>query len=171
MWDPGFDHSGAVSARVLGWHRRFTLVSTISWGTGDAPGLCAVLHRGGTSWGRAFTVNPERLEGVLHGLDRREIAYHRRNVWLEIGDGIGVRRQRAWTYVANPDHPRLRADIDPEQQKTLVRQGVGTKGSSLFYLKNTARCLADDGHFHNDARKFLAMLDIDRANGGDCGNP
>ena len=168
MWDPGFSHLNVVSARVLGWHRRFTLVSTMSWGTEEAPGLCAVLHRGGTSWGRAFSVHPDHLDTVLHGLDRREIAYRRANVCLEVKEGGGFRRRQARTYVADPGHPRLRANLSPEQQITLVRQGAGAKGSSLFYLQNTVKCLAGDGHFRTDAHRFLAMV---TANRGDCGKP
>jgi len=158
MWDPGFVYGSVLSARVLGWHRRFSLVSTASWGTDANPGLCAVLHRGGTSWGRAFAVAPNSLDQALQTLDQREAAYLRRDVWLEVIESGKRRRRQAITYVANPAHPRLRADLTRTEQLCLVRQGKGAKGTSRSYLQNTADCLTTDGHFHTDAHRFLAMI-------------
>jgi len=156
MWDPGFAHLGVFSARILGWHRRFTLISHESWGTTGAPGLCAALHRGGTCWGRAFSVDPHHADKIFQTLDIRESAYRRADVQLEVKDGKTLNRRRARTYVADPDSPRLCADISLETQLTFVRQGVGTKGSSRFYLQNTVRCLSEDGHIRNDAHRLFA---------------
>jgi len=159
MWDPGFAYSDVYSARVLGWHRRFTLISYESWGTAQSPGLCAALHRGGSCWGRAFMVEQDQADTVFRGLDARENAYRRAKIQLEFKDGGTSHRRMAQTYVADPTSPRLSADISPETQLMLVRQGIGTKGSSRSYLQNTQRCLEEDGHFGTDACRLFAMLD------------
>jgi len=158
MWDPGFAYSDVFSARVLGWHRRFTLISHESWGTKTAPGLCAVLHRGGSCWGRAFLVEPDQAEAIFQALDARENAYRRAKIQLEFNNGGTLHRRAALSYVADPKSPRLCADISPDTQLTYLRQGVGSKGSSRFYMQNTLRCLDEDGHFDTDTRQLFAML-------------
>ncbi|MFV2035415.1 MAG: gamma-glutamylcyclotransferase, partial [Halocynthiibacter sp.] len=98
----------------------------------------------------------------LDNLDRREIAYRRSDVWLDVRVGDFVHRRRALTYVADPDCARLCADISPQTQITLLRQGKGVKGSSLFYLQNTVQCLNDDGHFRTDAHRLFAKVKANR---------
>lgn len=158
MWAPGFAPSDSVPAKVIGWHRRFSLLSTLSWGSPDRPGLCAALHPGGTGWGRALSVPETDRVDVLAYLDEREAAYRRRVVHIAVKVAGGTVRRRAVTYVADPGHPRMRADIGPEAAHVLIRQGRGNNGTSLDYLRNTVAALSEDGHRTSDAHRILDMI-------------
>jgi len=157
MWDPGFAPAETLPARIRGWHRRFDLRSTTKWGSEDAPGLCAVLHPGGSALGRALRVGPEAAAETLAYLDAREAAYRRRRVRLDIGRPA-ARRLVALTYVVDPLHPRLMRGLPPDEAARMARQGVGTSGSSLDYVRNTVAALAADGARTSDAHRFFAMI-------------
>jgi len=159
MWDPGFAHLERLPARAHDWHRRFTVMSTTSWGSADRPGVCAALHPGGTVWGRAFAVDPAELAGVLAYLDERERAYLRRRIRVTMRRGDGLIAGQALTYVANPAHPRLAADMPVPERLARIRHGIGDRGSSLDYLRNTVAALRDDGHIRSDAHRILAMVE------------
>jgi len=158
MWSPGFEPFAMYPGRVLGWHRRFSRVSTTSWGRPDAPGLCAALHAGGTAWGRIFEIAPFGRNDVLDYLDLRESAYLRR--WVQVDARIGGAKTRlqAFTYVADPNDPTLAAVLAPELARRYVRLGVGSKGTSFDYVRNTMAALDADGHRASDAHRFFAMI-------------
>ncbi|MHA1522960.1 MAG: gamma-glutamylcyclotransferase [Alphaproteobacteria bacterium] len=156
MWNPGFAHGQVASARIFGWHRRFSLISTKAWGSEAAPGLCAALHGGGCAWGRIFEVPATQATSVLAYLDQREAAYLRRQVVVY---RAGIRAPiRATTYVIDPDHPRFCEKISTARAQQLVRQGQGTNGTSLGYVHATVEALGEDGHRNTDAHRFFAMV-------------
>ncbi|NND49891.1 MAG: hypothetical protein HKN60_06540 [Rhizobiales bacterium] len=158
MWSPGFEPAAMYPARVLGWHRRFSRISVTSWGSPEAPGLCAALHAGGTTWGRILAVPQTGRQEVLEYLNRREAAYLRRQVHVDARIGAGTRRLRVLTYVANPHDPTLAGELAPEKAHTYARHGVGSKGAAFDYVRNTVAALDDDGHATSDAHRFFAML-------------
>ncbi len=133
MWHPGFAHREARPALLRGYHRVFNVYSTRAWGSPEAPGLVASLLPGGSCRGRAFRVARADREQVLDYLALREQSYLRREVRLELGDGVvtGV------THVADRSHPRFLVSLHPERAARLVHQGVGEKGTSRDYLTNT----------------------------------
>ena len=156
MWNPGFAHGQVASARILGWHRQFSLKSTKAWGSEAAPGLCAGLHGGGCAWGRIFEVPDADESNVLAYLDHREAAYLRRQVTvIRAGQALPT---PALTYVINPDHPRFAGKITDTRARQLVRQGRGEKGTSLGYVRDTVGALEADGHRNTDAHRFFAMV-------------
>lgn len=159
MWDPGFEPLWQCPARVHGWHRKFSLVSTRAWGSKAAPGLCAVLHPGGSSWGRVICVAPSQHSEVQSQLDRREAAYLKHYATVDLWQAGKFTRHKVLTYVVDQDHPRLNASLDHRQKSQLIRQGIGEKGTSMSYLTNTVACLAQDGHTCSDAHKLLALVD------------
>lgn len=142
MWDPGFVFEEQVPARLHGWHRRFTLESTESWGTAEVPGLCLVLHPGGSTLGCAFRVAASRVESTVAGLDRRENAYRRRVLAARAGDG---RRLECLTYVWDPEHARFVGDLPLPERARRLHAGRGRKGTSLEYLHRTVEWLSAQG--------------------------
>ena len=158
MWMPGFEPVSTTPARVLGWHRRFSRVSTTSWGNPQAPGLCAALHPGGTTWGRIIEIPQGAAEPIMAGLNRREAAYRRRLVTVDARFARGTRRLVVHSYVADPADPTLAPDLAPETARVYARSGTGTKGSAFDYIANTVAALAEDGHRWSDAHRFFAMI-------------
>ncbi len=154
MWDPGVPHAESQAALLRGYHRSFSLASTRAWGSPEAPGLVASLLPGGSCRGRAFRVASGDREQVLEYLAWRERAYLRRQVHLELEAG----RVAAVAHVADPNHPRFIASLEPEQAARLVRQGVGDKGSSRDYLANTVDHLEYMGQNDSPAHALLRLV-------------
>jgi cation transport protein ChaC len=155
MWDPGFPHREARTALVRGYHREFIVYSYRAWGSPDKPGLVASLAPGGSCRGRAYRVAAAARGRVLDYLDRREQAYERRQVRLELDHGV----IGALAYVATPDHPRFAGRLAPERAARLIHQGVGEKGSSRAYLTNTVRYLDDVGIGDSALHALLALVE------------
>lgn len=154
MWDPGFAHDESQWALLRGYYRVFKLVSTRSWGSPEAPGLVASLLHGGACRGRAFRVARADRKQVLDYLARRERAYARREVRLELEGRVVT----AVTHVANHTHPRFIASLAPWQMARLVRQGVGDKGSSRDYLVRTVDHLERLGQSHGATHDLLRRV-------------
>ena len=142
MWLPDFDYRLAVSARLYGWHRRFTCRSVKAWGTDDSPGLSAALHPGGSVLGVAFALAPEHSAQSLRALDRREAAYRQTLARCTLDNGRAI---SALTYVANFENGRFLDNPTLSDQIRHIRQGKGPKGTSLYYLESTVRCLDELG--------------------------
>ena len=141
MWDPGFPHLEATPALLRGYHRAFSVYSTINWGSPQRPGLVLALVRGGSCRGRAFRVAAAERAAALDYLDRREAVYLRRQVPVAVDGGtIG-----AVTYVADEGHPSFAGRLRPEDAARLIRQGAGAKGTARDYLENTIRHLDESG--------------------------
>ena len=137
MWAPGFPHLEVRPALLRGYHRAFSMYSTIAWGSPERPGLVLALIRGGSCRGRAFRVAAAEREEVLAYLDKRERVYLRRMVPLDLGTVV----ISAVTYVADESHPNFAGKLPHDRAARLIRQGVGAKGSSRDYLANTVRHL------------------------------
>ena len=156
MWDPGFDPAEARSARLHGWHRRFTVESVQSWGRPGAPGLCLALHPGGSTLGLALRVDAARAAEILAYLDEREDAYRRVPVALHLTGGDRV---EGLTYVSDPSHPRCAAALDDRTRHAMIRTGVGTKGSSAGYLRETVRWLERQGQRRTSMHRLLRAVE------------
>ncbi len=154
MWAPDFEPARARPVLVHGWRRGFTLRSTQAWGSKARPGLCASLHAGGAVAGRALLIRAAALDTALSGLARREAAYLPCTV---TGRERGKAPFPMLTFVHDYDHPRSAAGLALAEQARLIAQGVGTRGSSLFYLRETLRQLALDGASDRRAQELLAL--------------
>jgi glutathione-specific gamma-glutamylcyclotransferase len=152
MWAPGFEFRLCIPALVQGWHRQFSLRSTKGWGTDERPGLCAALHEGGSVLGLAFSIPKTFEEDALIGLDRREAAYLRKEVTFALPN---KKTCHALTYVVDRANGRFLEDPTRAEQVQHVRQGAGSKGTSLFYLENTVRILDHLGSEPCDAHALL----------------
>ncbi len=154
MWDYDFESACTVPVRVYGWRRGFTLRSTYAWGSEAVPGLCASLHAGGSVAGRALLIKAPRIEATLEYLFAREAAYIPRRLH---GRARGGPPFPMLGFVHDYDHPRSAAALGLEEQARLIRQGVGRRGSSMFYLRQTLAELARDRSFDARAAKLLAL--------------
>ena len=109
------------------------------------------LVAGGSVRGRVFEVPARDFDPVTAYLDRREAAYLRRRVHVDLGG----RRIEALTYVANERHSRYAGRLPLERAAAHVADGVGRKGSSLEYLVMTVSFLIGWGLDHTAAHDLL----------------
>ena len=93
IWAPGFPYIERHAARLTGWHRAFSLISTESWGSEGAPGLIVTLERGGHCDGVAYGVARRNWPWVVGYLRRREQAYH--HIALPVVSKTSVWRRRS----------------------------------------------------------------------------
>ncbi|WP_353428963.1 gamma-glutamylcyclotransferase [Paracoccus denitrificans] len=149
IWDPGFAPTRQEPARLMGWQRRFCILSQHYRGTAEQPGLVLALDEapGGYCDGLALVAPAGQEEAVLAGLRARELArpaYRELRVPLLLRGG---RRVDAVTYVVNDAHDSYRLMPAEEQARTIAR-AAGEKGPNCDYLWNTAArlrelCIAD----------------------------
>ncbi len=130
MWAPGFPHLARRPARLAGWHRAYSLLSTQAWGTPERPGLIVTLEPGGHCDGVAFGVARRDWSRVRGYLKQRERAYRHVVVPVAIGGGGA----RALTFVRDPAQARWVGKMAPADAAPLIAQGRGPKGASLDYF-------------------------------------
>lgn len=157
LWNPGFDVSRSVPARLAGYHRCFCMRSIHHRGTPEAPGLVLALDAvpGTECHGLALGVHPDQADEVLAYLRERELissAYVERVLTIDLADGTSV---EAVTYVIDPDHVQYCGGLPLEEQAQIIAQAVGGRGPNTEYLHNTAAHLDSLGITDPD----LAWLD------------
>lgn len=162
MWAPGFRPAESSPAYHWGHHRALCILSTRYRGTPRRPGLVTGLCRGGSCWGMAFRVPARRVPRVLAGLWEREMlrgVYRPQLVPVRIGTG---RRVRALAFVADPEHPHFVRELDLHGRARLVAQGVGKRGRSLDYIRNTLEHMAALGLTDPHLARVLATAEAMR---------
>lgn len=147
LWEPGFDFTEKVMARLDGWHRSFCMRSVHHRGTEAEPGLVLALDAaaGGTCTGLAFAVAPEKAESVLAYLRDRELissAYLERLLPVTLAGGRTV---EAVAYVIDPDHVQYCGGLPLDEQAEIIARARGGRGENRDYLWNTARHLHELG--------------------------
>ncbi|MEZ5779304.1 MAG: gamma-glutamylcyclotransferase [Paracoccaceae bacterium] len=147
LWDPGFDFTERVQARLHGWHRSFCMRSIHHRGTVDQPGLVLALDaaEGGHCDGLAFAVARDQSEKTLAYLRERELissAYLEKRLPLSLLDG---RRVEAVAFVIDPDHVQYCGALDLEEQARIIAAAKGGRGPNSDYLWNTAAHLGELG--------------------------
>lgn len=157
LWNPGFDVSRSVPARLAGYHRSFCMRSIHHRGTPEAPGLVLALDAvpGTECHGLALGVHPDQTDDVLAYLRERELissAYVERMLTIDLADGTSV---EAVTYVIDPDHVQYCGGLPLEEQAQIIAQAAGGRGPNTEYLHNTAAHLDSLGITDPD----LAWLD------------
>lgn len=146
MWLPGFEAVERLPGKAQGWHRGFTLKSTLAWGSEERPGLIAALHPGGACLGAALRIRASDWTDVHAYLRDRERAYRWVEVDVQVPDG---RRVRATTFAYDPAHPRAVGRLPFDETVRLIGQGIGSKGSSRDYLANTLASVVELGGIRN----------------------
>ena len=137
MWRPGFDYVERQAGHVHGFHRSLCVYSHIYRGTPERPGLVMGLDRGGSCFGVAFRVAPEKRQAVRSYLRERELVtdvYREALMPARLTDGRVV---AALAYVADRSHPQYAGRLSRERLLALVRQGHGHAGSNADYVRST----------------------------------
>ncbi|MCA0271447.1 MAG: gamma-glutamylcyclotransferase [Proteobacteria bacterium] len=147
LWEPGFDFTEKVMARLDGWHRSFCMRSIHHRGTEAEPGLVLALDAvaKGSCTGLAFGVAPEKADSVLAYLRERELissAYLERHLPVTLTDGRSV---EAVAYVIDPDHVQYCGGLPLDEQAAIIARARGGRGENRDYLWNTARHLHELG--------------------------
>lgn len=150
MWRPGFEHDAAVRASLDGYHRAFTVPSTVRWGTPDTPAPTLGLEEGGSCEGLAY--RPTDLDAALDYLREREgenFRLARCEVELEGGE-------TAEAHVAlRVDGAPSLADRSLEKRADLAARAEGEAGTGAEYVLETrdqvARCGIEDPHLEEFA--------------------
>ena len=147
LWEPGFDFTERVGARLAGWHRSFCMRSIHHRGTEAEPGLVLALDAaaGAACTGLAFNVAPGSAERTLGYLRERELissAYLEKLLPVALADGRAV---EAVTYVIDPDHVQYCGGLPLEEQAAIIARAKGGRGANRDYLWNTARHLHELG--------------------------
>lgn len=147
LWNPGFDVTEQVVARLAGYARSFCMSSIHHRGTEEAPGLVLALDEapGAACEGVALRAAPGTEEATLAYLRERELissAYLERVLPLDLVDG---RQVEAVTYVIDPHHVQYCGGLPLEEQAKIIAHAVGGRGPNTEYLYNTALHLSELG--------------------------
>ncbi|KNX42895.1 ChaC-like protein [Roseovarius tolerans] len=147
VWNPGFDVTERVIARLPEFHRSFCMRSVHHRGTDDNPGLVLALDAapGALCHGVALRAKPEEAEGVLAYLRERELvssAYLEKRLEIALDDG---RHVEALTYVVDAEHVQYCGGLDLEEQAQIIARAVGGRGPNTEYLFNTTAHLKQLG--------------------------
>ncbi|MDR6755449.1 cation transport protein ChaC [Mycoplana sp. BE70] len=145
MWNPGFEVEESRPARLHGFRRALCVRSWVHRGTPDHPGLVLGLDRGGSCWGMAFRVAPERRNAVLDYLRERELVTHvykERTLPVTLQDGI---RTPALAYVIDRAHHQYAGALSVEEAAATVSTARGKSGPNTEYVANTLTHLREMG--------------------------
>lgn len=160
MWEPNFPHAEVRPALLRGYHRALCILSIRNRGTEARPGLVLGLARGGSCAGMALRVAPEHHDATLAYLEQREMATHAYRPKLlpvRLGGGDAV---RALAFVADPGHRQYVGDLPAEEAARLVRQGHGSYGNSLDYLRNVVSHLDAIGIGDGPLHRVLTLAEV-----------
>lgn len=159
MWDPRLPVIAVVPARLYGWHRRFSMVKTTSFGSLARPGLAAGLHPGGEVTGLALRIVASNRAEAEADLDKRERHYQRRWVSLFTQGGASL---PALTYVAHPTNGSFDPHLPYEHLAQRYLTGHGPRGTTRHYIEETAHQLSLAGYRDTDAHRLVQRLSRQR---------
>lgn len=148
----------STPARLLGYQRSLCLYSWVYRGTQDAPGLVLGLERAeaqAACHGSVLRVAGEHIAAATSYFDERELIngiYHRELVQCVTAAGP----VSAYAYVADADHPQYCGTLPNEQVVRLVAAGVGTRGTTIEYLRGTLQALRMQGVHEPELERVLA---------------
>ena len=145
IWNPGFAYQSREPVKLIGFHRRYCIRSTVYRGTPELPGLVLGLEAGGECEGVGYRVAGALRDETLAYLRARELisaVYHERFLRIETRDGAG---HDALTYVADPAHPEYAAPQDFDAMVETIAAASGQSGPNTHYALNTAANLASLG--------------------------
>ena len=152
IWDPGFEVSETLIARLDGYHRSFCMRSIHHRGTEADPGLVLALDaaEGAACHGLAFRAAPGTEAATMDYLRERELisaAYLEEIHPLTLADGRSV---DAVCFVIDRNHVQYCGGLEREEQARIISGAHGGRGSNCEYLANTAGHLADLGLHDSD---------------------
>ena len=166
MWEPNFACAEIRPALLRGYHRSLCILSIRNRGTEARPGLVLGLDRGGSCSGLALRVTPGQYLETLAYLEQRELAtrsYRPKLLPVNLN-----RRERvvALAFVADPRHRQYVGTLAPEDAAHLVRQGRGSYGAALDYLRNVIAHLDEIGIADGPLHRIFALAEDAHDAGG-----
>lgn len=144
IWNPTIRWTERQIARVVGYHRRFCLRTTLGRGTPERPGLMLGLDHGGSCRGVLYRLPDDDTLGELRLLWRREMvtgAYRPR--WLAAHTTRGTVPAIAFTIERS--HDRYCRELSETEMLDMLAIGEGPLGRACDYLFDTARHLCELG--------------------------
>lgn len=144
IWNPTVRWTERRIARVLGYHRRFCLRTTLGRGTPERPGLMLGLDHGGSCRGVVYRLPEDGTESELRLLWRREMvtgAYRPR--WLAAHTAEGP--VPAIVFTIERRHERYCRELSEREMLDMLATGEGPLGRACDYLFDTARHLRELG--------------------------
>ncbi len=137
MWSPGFRPLARRPVLVHGYHRSLCVLSTLHRGSPERPGLVLGLRRGGSCWGMALRIDPERAMPALRKLWDREMAYAVYQPRVLASRARGGTAIAAIAFVADPLHAQYAGGLDIASMACAVAHSRGGRGANIDYLGQT----------------------------------
>ena len=159
MWRPDFEYVNSELGKIVGYHRRLSIISHHYRGTPEKPGLVLGLDIGGSCVGVLFEVEPVKWPDVLAYVRKRELvseAY--REVVKSVQQVDQLKTVQAVTYVVNHDHTQFFAPQPIAKTLSIVKQGHGLAGSCVDYILNTVAHLRGLGIHEAELEDIIAHL-------------
>lgn len=158
IWNPGFEHSRRVRARLDGWKLRFWQASLDHRGTPEYPGRVATIIPCPQSfvWGHAYYLDKDR-DAILAYLDHREKGgYERHNFRLETEEGELL---EALSYVGGQELSTYIGPEDEEETARIIRRAVGPSGANPDYLRKLYESLLHFPYVEPHVVRLLQLVD------------
>lgn len=158
MWNPGFEYSTSLGARLFGYRRTLCILSYVYRGSRNCPGLVFGLDAGGSCMGRVFRINKSRrLETYDYLMEREMIQGVYRPRWLQVNTSSG--RVTALCFVADRGHEQYVPALSEHQIVDRIKGARGKGGSNVDYIVNTCGHLEELGiHSRKLARIRDALI-------------
>jgi glutathione-specific gamma-glutamylcyclotransferase len=156
LWRPEFEFVEHRPAFVRGWHRALRMASRINRGTPERPGLVFALLPGGSCHGAVYRVARAQAAATLENLWLREMptgVYDPR--WLACRTSQGEARALAFTLSRNS--PQHTGRLSEAQIVDILRHSRGRYGTTLDYLLETAKSLAERGVRDREIERLVAL--------------
>ncbi len=159
MWNPGFAHLRAETAKIEGFHRRLCVYSFHYRGQPAKPGLVFGLDKGGVCEGLAFEVaNRDWPETMDYLRQREQITMVYNEVEMPVQLAASGEHVTAVTYVVDRTHPQCACGLADADIVKLVQQGEGLSGPCTDYVRNTHAQLAKLGIQDRRLERIMDLL-------------
>lgn len=156
IWRPDFDSLEHRLATVHGWHRALRMRSRLLRGTPERPGLVCALVSGGSCRGVAYRIARSEAERVLAALWAREMVtavYDPRFVRCRTARGDVV----ALAFTLSRTSPSHIGHLEDAEILHVMRTAAGQCGSTLDYVRETARSLHERGIADRRLDRLVAL--------------
>lgn len=144
IWNPAFEFTQRLNARIHGWRRAFCLWNKAGRGSPEFPGLMLSLESGGSCTGVVYRIAPHAIRTELDVLWRREMmSFSYRPIWTQAYTEQG--QMSALAFSRNPHHERYAPGLNHDVIVHHIAQAEGRLGRCCDYLFETVNHLKQLG--------------------------